>query len=81
MMRLLPKYKSVLILRLFLYFIFLSTSLTAQKPIKKFELKEYSHKLYSTYEHKKTIPDNIKNQALTALSFYPELNKLTSTIV
>ena len=73
MTRLLPKYKSVLFFKFFLYFIFLSTSLEAQTPIKKFEVEDYSHKLYSTYEHKKTIPDNIKNQALTALSFYPEL--------
>ncbi len=44
----------------------------AQKPVKVFSEIDFNDSLNS-YEKNKKIPESIRRQALTALSFYPEL--------
>jgi len=73
MKRLLPIYRSFRFIGFLFYFIFFGISVTAQTPVKKFTVSEYNIDLYSIYRNKKKIPDEIKAQALIALSFYPEL--------
>lgn len=73
MRRLWPKYKRFRFLGFLFYFIFFGTSVTAQTPVKQFMVNEYNTDFYSVYRNKKKIPDEIKAQALIALSFYPEL--------
>lgn len=73
MRRLWPKYKRFRFLGFLFYFIFFGISVTAQTPVKQFAVNEYNNDLYFIYKNKKKIPDEIKSQALIALSFYPEL--------
>lgn len=73
MRRLWPKYKKFRFLGFLFYFISFGISVTAQTPVKQFMASEYNNDLYSIYRNDKRIPDEIKEQALIALSFYPEL--------
>lgn len=73
MRRIWPKYKRFHFLGFLFYFTFFSISVTAQTPVKQFTVNEYNNDLYSINNNKKKIPDEIKSQALIALSFYPEL--------
>lgn len=51
----------------------------AQETTRSFDKADFDQSKYSQYEVNKEIPSTLKNQALIALSFYPEL-KNTSII-
>jgi len=44
-----------------------------QTPVDKFEASNFDSSNYKAFERNKKIPEELKQQALTALSFYPEL--------
>jgi len=73
MKRLGPKYNVFPFLGFLFYFVFFDIAVTAQTPVKQFKISGYSSDMYSAYNTRKKFPDEIKEQALIALSFYPEL--------
>ncbi len=64
--------RSGLCLTLFVLYIWVGNT---QKPVKKFDSLSYNSKLYVDYATNKKIPESIRPQVLTALSFYPELKE------
>jgi hypothetical protein len=62
--------KSGLCLSFFVFYIWVGNT---QKPVKEFDSASYDSILYEDYATNKKIPQSIRPQVLTALSFYPEL--------
>ena len=56
-----------------LFLIAFITNMEAQVPTKKFVSADFNLTDYLVYEKNKKIPEKIREQALIALSFYPEL--------
>ena len=54
-------------------------NLSAQDPVETFQLEQFKNEQFEKYEFNKTIPKEIRPQALTALSFYPELRDVKIT--
>jgi len=59
--------------RLVVFFFMLSVVLRAQTPVEKFKAATYDAASYEAFAKNKKIPKEIREQALIALSFYPEL--------
>lgn len=70
----LPKNSGSLVF-IFFYIFCSLTAVRSQTPVMLFEQEQYDAAIYSGYASKKKIPDAIKMQVLTALSFYPELKE------
>ena len=66
-------------LRHFYILVFFASFGTAQIPVKEFQEQDFEETKYASYEYHKTIPKEIRKQALMALSYYPELKNIDIT--
>lgn len=57
----------------FLSALLIVSTLKSQAPKERFSNQEYNSVFYSQFGRKKKVPEEIKKQALIALSYYPEL--------
>lgn len=65
--------------RYFYALVFCVSLSMAQNPVKKFHERDFVEAVYAKYGHRKKIPEEIRQQALIALSFYPELKDVDIT--
>ncbi|WP_394750933.1 hypothetical protein [Spongiimicrobium salis] len=63
----------------FYILVFLVSLGKAQTPIKEFQEQDFDETTYAAYAHRKKIPKEIRQQALIALSYYPELKNIDIT--
>lgn len=57
-----------------LFLIIICQSILAQKPVKNFTPTSFSEVEYSKFSVNKSMPNEMRPQVLTALSYYPELS-------
>ena len=59
-----------------LFFCVMADALIGQRPVEVFTPSDFNRAAYEHYGHFKKIPEQIKPQVLTALSYYPELRPI-----
>lgn len=70
------RYGLALFYMLFFNIAWLSSQEYGRLPVKRFDAKRLDTTSYAVFEAHKKIPKKIRGQALTALSFYPELKDI-----
>ena len=61
------------------FFVFYVSLIQSQQPVKEFFPKDFTEQKFEAYGKKKRIPESIRPQVLTALSYYPELKNTRIT--